>query len=159
MTGPGRFWARWLLGTVAVFGLFWVLLTLLDLEPRPWRLLLLVGLLMSVLALVSLGVVTEGPDWEVVTVTPVTEPGQDARLAMYTRVIGGHLDSRQVDPGLRDRLATLTDARLRQRLGIGLDEAVATGRLDRHLVDVVTGPPRRLTRHEIETCVRRIEEL
>ena len=159
MKATGRFWVGWVVATAATFGLFWVLLTVLDLEPRPGRLLLLVCVVTAVLALVNVGTVNEGPDWDVVTVTPVSEPGQDARLAMYARVVGGHLDSRQVDPVLRDRLADLTEARMRLHHGIGLDVALATGRLERPLADVLAGPPRRLSRQEIETCVRLIERI
>jgi hypothetical protein len=89
----------------------------------------------------------------------VTEPGQDARLAMYTRALSGHLDARTVDPVLRDRLADLAAARLRQRHGVGLRDPAAEDLLGSEVADLLTGPPRRLARGEIETAVRRIEGL
>jgi hypothetical protein len=159
MRGAGGFWWRWLAATALVFGLAWLLLTGLDVGPRPGHLLLLVALGMVVLALVNLSVVSEGPDWSVDTVQPVVAPGQDTRLAMYSRVIGGHLDSRDVDPVLRDRLAALAAVRLRQRHGLGMHDPAAADLLGREVADILTGPPRRLSRAQIEACVRTIEEL
>jgi hypothetical protein len=159
MRGGNRFWWRWLAATSVVFGAAWLLLAALDTGPRPWRLLLLVGLLMAVLALANLSVISDGPDWSVDTVHPVSPPGQDTRLGMYTRVISGHLDARQSDQGLRDRFADLADRRLRQRHGLGLRDPGAEHVLGADVTGILTGPARRLTRTEIETCVRRIEEL
>jgi len=153
------FWWGWLTATAVVFGVFWALLYALGVDPRPGPLLLLVALVMAVLALVNINVTSDGPSWEVHPSQPVNEPGQDARLAMYTRVISGHLDARTIDPGLRDRLAELASARLRQRHGVGLRDPVATDLLGREVADLLTGPARRLARAEIETAVRRIEGL
>jgi hypothetical protein len=153
------FWWRWLAATAVVYAVFWVLLYALDLDPRPGPLLLLVALVMAVFALVNINVTSAGPSWEVHPSQPVNEPGQDARLAMYTRVLSGHLDAKGVDPGLRDRLAELASARLRQRHGVGLRDPAATDLLGSQVADLLTGPPRRLARGEIETAVRRIEGL
>jgi hypothetical protein len=154
-----RFWWRWLAATAVVYGAIWLMLTALDTEPRPGPLLLLVALVMAVLALVNINVTSDGPSWEVQPSQPVTEPGQDARLGMYTRVISGHLDAKTVDPALRDRLADLASALLRQRHGLGLREPAATDLLGREVADLLTGPPRRLSRGEVETAVRTIEGL
>ena len=159
MRSGNRFWWRWLVATAAVFGAAWALLVGLDTGPRPGRLLLLVTLLMAVLALVNVSMVGDGPDWTVDTAQPVTAPGQDTRLGMYTRVLAGHLDARLSDPTLRDRLADLADRRLRQRHGLTLRDARAADLLGREVADILTGPARRLSRGEIETCVARIEEL
>jgi hypothetical protein len=155
----GRFWWHWLAATAVVFGAVWALLTVVDVDPRPGPLLLLVSLVMAVLALVNLNVSSEAPSWEVHSSQPVSEPGQDARLAMYVRVIGGHLDARAPDPALRDRLADLAGARLRQRHGVGLHDPAATELLGPQVTGLLTGPPRRLGRGEIEDAVRRIEGL
>src|SRR5688572_2420116 len=93
-----RFWWGWLAATVAAFAVTWALMVAVDVDPRPERLLLLVALLTAVLALVNLNVVSDVPDWEVHSAAPVTAPGQDARLGMWLRVVGGHLDSRHPDP-------------------------------------------------------------
>lgn len=157
--GPGRFWWRWAVTTLVVFGVAWVLLVSLDTGPRPGRLFLLVVLLMGVLALANVSVVADGPDWSVDSVAPVSPPGQDTRLGMYTRVISGHLDARDADPGLRDRFADLAERRLRQRRGFGLRDPRAREVLGAEVADILTGPPRRLTRTQIQTCVTTIEEL
>ena len=60
---------------------------------------------------------------------------------------------------LRDRLADLAAARLRQRHGVGLRDPAARDLLGSEVADLLTGPPRRLGRGEIETAVRRIEGL
>jgi hypothetical protein len=154
-----RFWWGWLAATVAAYAVIWGLMVAVDTDPRPGRLLLLVALLTSVLALVNLSVVSDAPDWEVYSVHPVTAPGQDARLGMWVRVIGGHLNSRYTDPALRDRLAELAAARLAQRHGLGLRDPAAATLLGPDVARILTDPPRSLSRTEIETCVRRIEEL
>ena len=79
-----RFWWGWLAATAVVYGAIWLMLTGLDTQPRPGPLLLLVALVMAVLALVNISVTGDGPSWEVHPSQPVTEPGQDARLGMYT---------------------------------------------------------------------------
>ncbi len=154
-----RFWWGWLAATAVVYGAIWLMLTGLDTQPRPGPLLLLVALVMAVLALVNISVTGDGPSWEVHPSQPVTEPGQDARLGMYTRVISGHLDAKTIDPALRDRLADLASALLQQRHGLGLHEPAATALLGREVADLLTGPPRRLSRGEVEAAVRTIEGL
>jgi hypothetical protein len=159
MRGGNRFWWRWLATTALVFGAAWALLVGLDTGPRPGRLLLLVALLMAVLALVTVSTVGDGPEWTVHTTQPVAEPGQDVRLGMYARVIAGHLDARQVDTTLRDRLADLADRRLRQRHGLTLRDPGTADLLGLEVAEILTGPARRLTRRQIESCVAGIEAL
>ncbi len=153
------FWRRWMVSTAAIFGLMWLLLDVLDTGPRPGKLLLLVTFATAVAALVAVGLVTEGPDWSVYSAQSTTPVGQDHRLGMYTRVITGHLDARLPDPGLRDRFAALADRRLRQRHGVGLHDTEAADLLGEATHRILTGPARRLSRDEIERCVREIEEL
>jgi hypothetical protein len=154
-----RFWWGWLAATAVAYGAMWLMLTGLDTEPRPGPLLLLVALVMAVLALVNINATADGPSWEVQPSQPVTEPGQDARLGMYARVISGHLDAKTVDPALRDRLADLASAQLRQRHDLGLREPAAAELLGRDVTDMLTGPPRRLSAGEVEAAVRSIERL
>jgi len=158
-SGRAGFWWRWLAATAALFALAWVLLTVLDTGPRPAQLLLLVTLATSVVALVTSGLMSDGPDWDVYTSESTATTGQDARLGMYTRVIAGHLDARQLDPVLRDRLADLADRRLHQRHGVGLHDPGAVGLLGDEAWRILTGPTRRLSRDEIARSVLRIEEL
>jgi hypothetical protein len=159
MTSVSRFWWRWLAATLVAYAATWGLMAAFDASARPWRLLLLVAVATAVLALVNVAAVGDGPDWSVDTISSVSPPGQDTRLGMYTRVISGHLDARQLDPSLRDRFADLADRRLRQQHGIGLRDPGADELLGTDVTGVLTGPVRRLSRTEIETCVRRIEEL
>jgi hypothetical protein len=154
-----RFWWGWLAATAVAYGAIWLLMVVLDTDPRPERLLLLVALLTSVMALVNLNTVSDAPDWEVHSSHPVTAPGQDARLGMWVRTIGGHLNARYTDSGLRDRLAELATRQLRQRHGLDLRDPAATTLLGADVARILTDPPRSLSRTEIETCVRRIEEL
>ena len=159
MSSVSRFWWGWLAATLVAYGGTWALMAGLDVSVRPGRLLLLVAVVTAVLGLVNIAVVGDGPDWSVDTIASVSQPGQDTRLGMYTRVISGHLDARQLDPALRDRFADLADRRLRQQHGVGLRDPGAARLLGDEVTAVLTGPVRRLTRAEIETCVRRIEEL
>jgi hypothetical protein len=159
MSGVSRFWWRWLAATLVAFGATWAVMASLDASARPWRLLLLVAVVAAVLALVNVATIADGPDWSVDTIASVSPPGQDTRLGMYTRVISGHLDARQPDPTLRDRIADLADRRLRQQHGLGLRDPDAVALLGDEVSGILTGSVRRLTRAEIETCVRRIEEL
>ena len=154
-----RFWWGWIAATAGMYAGIWVLLSAADLSPRPGPLLLLIALVMSVLALVNLNLSAEGPSWEVYSSQPVTEPGQDARLGMYVQTLAGHLDSRAPDSGLRDRLAALAAGRLAQRRGLGLHDPEAVRVLGPEVAAILTGPVRRLSREEIETCVRSIEAL
>jgi hypothetical protein len=154
-----RFWWRWIAATAVVYGVFFALLAFLGTDPRPAPLLLLVALVMAVLALVNINVLAGGPEWDLHSTYPVSEPGQDARLAMYLRVLGDHLDAKVPDAALRDRLAELASSRLRLRHGIGLRDPGASALLGPTVTDILTGPPRRLGRGEIEDAVRRIEGL
>jgi hypothetical protein len=159
MRSISGYWWRWLALTLGAFGGTWVLMSAFDVGVRPGRLLLLVAVVMAVLALANISVVGDGPDWSVDSIQPVSPPGQDTRLGMYTRVISGHLDARQLDPALRDRFADLADRLLRQRHGIGLREPGAADLLGVEVAGILTGPPRRLSRAEIDRCVTTIEEL
>jgi hypothetical protein len=158
-TGLSRFWWRWLVATVLVLG---VVIGVLEMNGSTWHfwpLLLLVGFTTSVFALVNVGTVSDPPDWSVESVQAVSASGQDSRLGMYTRAISGHLDARVPDHTLRNRLAALADRRLHQHHAIRLRDPEATDLLGAEVAAILTGPPRRLSRDEIDACVRRIEEL
>ncbi len=154
-----RFWWRWLLATALLLGVVIGVLALMGSTWHFWPLLLLVAFSTSVMALVDTGTVNDGPDWTVDTTQAVAPAGQDSRLGMYTRAIAGHLDAREPDHTLRDRLADLADRRLRQRRGVALGHPTAAEVLGAEAVAVLTGPARRLSRAEIDRTVRRIEEL
>ncbi|MET0524583.1 MAG: hypothetical protein ABWZ91_07270 [Nocardioides sp.] len=159
MSGPSRFWWRWLLATGLLLGGAIGVLLLTGGSWHFWPLLLLVAFTTSVLALVSLCTVSDGPDWTVDSVSMLTPAGQDSRLGMYTQAIVGHLDARVPDPALRDRLADLADRRLRQRHGLRLHDDAAADLLGTDAFTILTGTSRRLSLDEIGRCVRQIEEL
>lgn len=151
---------RWLVvqGLVA-FGVLEVVFTWVDFEPDALRLGLLVGLCVSVLALVRESLGERGPLWSVSTVRPMSPPGSDVRLAAYVRLIENHLTARTPDRGLRDRLAVLCDDRLERRRGLRRTDPDAQALLGGDLLRDLEGPPRRLSRDEIDDYLRRIEEL
>jgi hypothetical protein len=159
MSSPTRYWSGWLVATGLLLGAVLGVLMLNGSTWHFWPLLLLVAFATAVMALVNLGTLSDGPDWTVDTAHMLTPAGQDSRLGMYTRAITGHLDARFPDPTLRDRLADLADTRLRQRYGLHLHDARADDLLGSETVAILTGSSRRLSRDEIDRCVRRIEEL
>ena len=159
MSGPSRFWLRWLAATGLLLAAVIGVLLLNQSTWEFWPLLLLVAFTTSVMALVNVGTISDGPDWTVDTTQALAPAGQDSRLGMYTRAITGHLDARVPDPTLRDRLAALADRRLRQRHGFPLRDRAAADLLGDDTYAILTGAPRRLSRDEIDRCVRRIEEL
>jgi hypothetical protein len=159
VTTPSRFWWRWLAATALLLGAVVGILLLNGTSWRFWPLLLLVAFTTSVLALVNVGTVGDGPDWTVHSAQGFSQPGQDHRLGMYTRAITGHLDAKVPDHTLRDRLADLADRRLRQRHATRLRDPSAADLLGAEAVTILTGPSRRLSRDELGRCVRRIEEL
>ncbi len=159
MSPTSRFWWRWLAITALVLGAVIGLLRLNGSTWHFWPLLLLVVFATSVLALANVGAVSADADWTVHSAQAVSPAGQDTRLAMYTRAVAGHLDAKVPDSALRDRLAGLAERRLRQRRGVGLRDPAAADLLGTDAVAVLLGPTRRLTRDEIDRCVRRIEEV
>ena len=155
---PRRWWWR-LVGGALIFAGLDVGFVVVDFEPDPLRLGLVVALVVATWALVLDALADPGPSWTVDAVHPARPPGQDARTARYLSLLESHLTARTPDGALQDRLGTLADLVLRQRHGIGRGDPAAAGLMGPELTAVLTAPPRRLTRPEIERCVRRIEEL
>ena len=152
------FW--WRLGGAAILTVvLYVVFTLMEFEPHalPLTLLVVVSVLGGGLLVDGLGV--DGQSWTVEVERWATQPGQDRRFAHDLRIIESNLTARTPDPNLRDRLAELATRRLEQRHGVRRDEPRAAGLLGPDLIAVLDGPPRRLSRAEIDRCVRRIEEL
>ena len=147
------FWA--VLAAVVLY----VVLLVLDFEPDPLRLslLVLVCLAAAALFLDAFGGAEEG--WKVEPVVWTSQPGLDHGFASYLRVLEGHLTVDVPDGILRDRLARLAKLQLGQRHGLTLADTRADELLGPELIAVLTEPPRRLSRAEIDRYVRRIEEL
>ena len=155
---PRRWW--WRLGAAALlFAALEVSFVLADFGPDALRLGLVVAVVMATWALAMDTLVDSGPSWDVDAVHPTRPPGQDARTARYVSLLESHVTARTPDGALADRLGALADLVLRQRHGIDRTDAGASALLGPDLSAVLDGPPRRLSRAEIERCVRRIEEL
>jgi hypothetical protein len=152
-------WATRVVALVALVVGLYVALELLDYEPRPLRLALLVTVCLAAAWLVVDVIGDLGPNWYVQSPPSTSWAGQDAHLATYLRVLEGHVTAETPHTNLRDRLAALADRRLAQRHGMGRDEPAARELLGPELLAVLEGPPRRLRVAEIERLVRRIEEL
>jgi hypothetical protein len=135
--GRVRWWWRGL-GALLLYAVLEVTLTLVDYAPDALRLALLVGVGVAATSLVLDGMAASGPAvWSDHPVHPVVPPGADLRLAAYVRLVEDHLTAPTPGAALRDRLVTLSDGRLAGEL---------------------SGPPRRLSRAEIDDYLRRIEE-
>lgn len=152
------FW--WRLGGATILTVvLYVVFSLMEFEPHalPLTLVVVVAVVGGGLFVDGLGV--DGQSWAVDVERWTTQPGRDRRFAQDLRIIAGHLTARTPEPALRDRLAELATRRLEQRHRLGRDDPRAAGLLGPDLTTVLNGPPRRLTRAEIDRCVRRIEEL
>ena len=156
MTGR---WGRRLVGGLAAYVGFGALLVLLDADPDPVRLALLVATCTAILGLVADSLNGSEPSWEVDIERPSVRDSGDPRLVRYVGLIDAHESSRTPDHTLRDRLAVLTDQVLRQRHGIGRADPAAAAVLGPELTDLLTAPPRRLSNDQIDHYLTIIEEL
>jgi hypothetical protein len=138
----------------------YVVLALLDFDPDPLRLGLLVLVCAAAAALLIDTFDTGETGWDLQEAGHWTMPvGQDQGFSAYLHAIEHHLTVDVPDGALRDRLAGLAALRLEQRHGLVLGDPRADDLLGPELSDVLSGPPRRLSRAEIDRCVRRMEEL
>lgn len=155
---PQRWWWRVALAAV-LFVVLSIVFVRVEFEPDIVRLGLLVALVVALVGLVLDSLPEVAPLWHVHVVRATTPPGQDRRTSLNLRILEGHLTGRTPGTALRDRLGVLADQVLRVRHDLGRDDPGAAELLGPELDRVLTEPPRRLSRAEIERCVRRIEEL
>ena len=157
MTRQGIWWRLGgaALLTAGLYGTFAVL----EFEPHALPLAVLVVVAVVAVGLFLDGLGIEDQNWVVETQRWVVPPGQDPRFSLYLRTIESHLTAQTPEPTLRDRLAELAARRLEQRHGVRRGDPRAAELLGPDLTAVLDGPPRRLSRTEIDRCVRRIEEL
>ena len=105
----------------------------------------------------------EAPLWDLADDDPVRPPGEDARLALLTRVVGQHLDAREVGDALPRHLVELADQRLMTRHGVSwrVDPERAAPLLGPELVALAraTPPHRRMDLQQIDVLLTRIEAL
>jgi len=150
---------RVLAGIVAAYAVVLVVTRVLQLQPDPLLLALMVGLAAGFLGLTLIALRNEAAAWEVDATTISAQSGHDAKFAATVRVVDGHLHAREPDGILRDRLALLADRTLALRHGIGLDDPHAADLLGSPVMGVLRGPVRRLSLTEIDATLTRIEEL
>ncbi len=133
-------------------------------QPDP----LLIGLTVAAFATLlwlylDAGTQSEAPLWEVAEYDPVRAPGEDPRLALLTRVVGQHLDAREVGDTLQRHLVDLADQRLMGRHGVSwrVDPEQAAPLLGPELVALARqhAPYPRMTLQQIDVLLSRIEAL
>jgi hypothetical protein len=154
----GRWWPRVAGGLAAYVG-FGLLLVLIDADPDPVRFALLVAICTALLGLLRDALNLGEPSWRIDVERPSVRDSGDPRLVRNVGVMESHLSSRTPDHTLRDRLGVLADQVLRQRHGLHRGDPAAAAVLGPELTDVLSGPPRRLSRAEIDRCLTIIEEL
>jgi hypothetical protein len=137
----------------------WVVLAVARTDPDPVRLALLVATCTAVLGLVLDGLADNGPSWDVPVERPSILEAGDPRLSQYVGLLEAHESARVEDRALRDRLAMVVTGVLAQKHGLSRDDPRAAELLGAELSGVIDGPPRRLSRAEVERCLTRIEEL
>jgi hypothetical protein len=152
-------WAWRAAGTVALVVVLDVVLTRFDFAPDHLRLALVVALGVAVVGLVVDSLAEGGSTWPAEPMSSGGATATDPHLASYVRILESHLTARGGDAALRNRLATLCDERLARRHALARDDPAAEALLGPELVGVLSGPPRRLTREQIDGCLRRIEGL
>jgi hypothetical protein len=106
---------------------------------------------------------SEVPLWDRTDSDPVRPPGEDPRLALLTRVVGQHLDAREVGDGLQRHLLDLADHRLMTTHGVSwrVDPDRAAPLLGPELVALArqSAPYPRMTLRQIDVLLTRIEAL
>lgn len=104
-----------------------------------------------------------GPAWDRVDEDPVRPPGEDGRLAFLSRVVGQHLDGREVGDSLHRHLEELAEQRLMARHGVSwrVDPERAAPLLGHELVTLARQQPPypRLDVRQIDVLLSRIEAL
>ena len=151
-------WRRPVLALAAALVLY-VGFLLLDFDPDPARLVLLVLVSLAAASLFADAFGSDEGSWGVESTRWAAQPGRDHAFAAYVRLIESHLTVDVPDGVLRDRLAEVADRRLEQRYSMRLGDPRADDLIGAELMGIILGPPRRLSRTEIDRCVTRIEEL
>jgi hypothetical protein len=133
-------------------------------HPDPLLLALTVAAAaVTVWLFLDTSVQTETPMWDRHADDPVRPPGEDPRLALLTRVVGQHLDAREVGDTLQRHLMDLADQRLLARHGVAwrVDPERAAPLLGPELTSLVrqTAPFPRLSVQQIDVLLSRIEAL
>lgn len=154
-----RQWVFRALTAVLITALSYVVALLMDFDPDPARLALVVATATALFSVAHQSM-TEVPSSWLAQPRLATRPlGQDTGTNSAMRILESHLTASDPSPLVRDRLARLADARMRQRHGVGLADPEGVDLLGEQTLAVLRGPVRRLSQKDIDRTVSRIEEL
>ena len=123
-----------------------------DFEPDELRLGLVVGPRGGDVGAPVESLADAGPSSTVEAVHPARPPGQDARTARYLSLLQSHVTARTPTAPCRTGWPPPWTSCFASATGIGREDAGAAGLLGPELTAVLTSPPRRLSRPEIERC-------
>lgn len=137
----------------------WVIATLMDYRPDLPLLALYVAVATALFSVAYQSFGDSPIGWEPQETVSMRPLGQDSGTNSAMRMLESHLTAAEPTPMLRDRLAQLAEARMRQRHGVGLADPQAKDLLGERTLGVLQGPVRRLSKNEIAQTVTRIEEL
>lgn len=158
MTGERRWLWRTVFGALLVAAVE-ALAVITDTSVDHVRLVLVVAVVVAALGLIVDAAQVEPVGWHVPPERGDEQGSTDPRTASYLRILESHVTAREPGSALRDRLGDLADQALDLRHDLVRDDPEASALLGPELLRVLTEPPRRLERDEIERCVRRIEDL
>lgn len=156
---------KWTLRIGTALGVWVVIVAatgLLGNDPQPGLLALVIACGAGLLWLyLDVSADAEPARWRLVDDDPIRPRGEDARLAMFHRVVAGHLDSRDSNDQLHRYIAAIADQRLVARHGISrlADPDRAASVMGPELAGFLAHPRTRLSLSQIDHLLDRIEAL
>lgn len=156
---------KWRTRIGITFGLWLVVCVvafLLGNQPRPGLIALVVAAAAGTAWLyLDTSAESEPPRWHLVSDDPIRPRGEDSRLALFQRVIAGHLDSRDVTDQLHRYVSAVADQRLVTKHGISrlADPERAAQVMGPELAGFLERPRSRLSPSQIDQLLNRIEAL
>lgn len=154
----GRWWFRLAVLIASAATTLWIG-DRLGMDPDPVRVVLVSAAIVVLVGLLLDATPPPAPGWRLEEAHVADYHRRDPRTAANLRILEHHLAVSHPDTGLRDRLSDLAEQVLQVRHGERPETARAYRLMGPELTRVVNDPPRKLSRAEIERCVRRIEDL
>jgi hypothetical protein len=164
VTSTRRLWASRIGAAFGVWLVICVAANIFGNHPRPG----LVGLAVAASAatlwlFLDASAQLESPRWAFQGDDRIRQPGEDPRLGLLSRVVGSHLDGREVTDVLQRRIAELADHRLVAHHGVSVraDPARAATLMGPELAAFLSrnAPYARLTLDQIDVLISRLEAL